>query len=134
MAARDYYRHREQRLAEHKAWREANRDIVAALRDAYRAKNRELIAALKRNYKARKRAAAGTHTGADITAILTAQNGRCAMCRVRLRGGYHVDHVTPLIKGGSNGRANLQLLCPPCNLSKKDKDPLAFARERGLLL
>ena len=130
-ALADYYRHKEKRLTAARSWRQANPDIVRDLAAAYRVKNPELIAALKRNYKARKKAAPGTHTGDDVKALYASQNGYCAnsCCSLDLGGGYHVDHIQPLSKGGSNYPENLQLLCPSCNLSKKDKDPAVFVAE-----
>jgi len=46
--------------------------------------------------------------------------GRCGACRCAMRD-YHVDHVIPISRGGSDNPENLQLLCPPCNLSKGSK-------------
>lgn len=99
----------------------ANKESVAATVKTYRERNPILISALKRNYKARKRGASGTHTAEDIQAILTKQDWTCIYCPAALIEGYHVDHVTPLSRGGSNWPVNLQCLCGPCNLRKKDK-------------
>ena len=33
----------------------------------------------------------------------------------------HVDHITPLARGGADAFDNLQLLCAPCNLTKGAK-------------
>jgi 5-methylcytosine-specific restriction endonuclease McrA len=85
--------------------------------------------------RALKRNAPGTHTAADLIAILKAQNHRCAYCRSDLRKAKrHVDHIQPLARGGSNDRANLQYLCAPCNLAKGARDPVEFAQELGRLL
>ncbi len=132
--AADYARHKVERLASMKRWRVANLDKVresharkvAAFPDKYRA--------YRRNYKVRKRNAPGSHTGDDIVALLKAQSGKCAYCRVKLGRKYHVDHILALSKGGSNDRVNLQILCAPCNQSKSAKDPIVFAQSLGMLL
>lgn len=69
-----------------------------------------------------------------IARIGTAQRWRCTVCGVNVRRKYHVDHVVPLARGGEHVPSNLQLLCPPCNLAKNAKDPIAFMQERGFLL
>lgn len=39
-----------------------------------------------------------------------------------LRGSiYHIDHIKPISKGGTNEKTNLQLTCEPCNLAKGGK-------------
>lgn len=129
-----YRRNREKSLASGKRYRAANAASVSAQKAEYRAANPELHAALKRSYKARKRGAGGSHSGQDIKTLFILQKGRCAHCRASIQNGYHVDHMKPLSKGGSNDRLNLQLLCKRCNLSKSDKDPLVFANESGRLL
>lgn len=90
------------------------------------------IAASKR--RALLAAAEGAYTRADIAAIFKAQRGRCAYCSKKLRADYDIDHITPLSKGGTNYPSNLQLTCPFCNGSKKDKDPLVYAQLLGRLL
>jgi len=51
-------------------------------------------------------------------ALFLAAGGRCAICGVLLKRGWHGDHVTPVRRGGATDPANGQALCPPCNLAK----------------
>lgn len=44
----------------------------------------------------------------------------CAMCG-HTGNDLQLDHVAPVAKGGTNDLGNLQLLCPPCNLTKSDR-------------
>lgn len=119
-----YVEQRAERVAYSKAWAEANPDRFA-----------EHMRLHARKRRAQKHNSGGTHTAADLAEILKAQGHRCAYCRADLRKTKrHVDHITPLATGGSNGRANLQYLCRPCNQSKSARDPIAFAQSIGLLL
>jgi len=90
--------------------------------------------AIKAQRRARLLNAEGSHTAKDITWLLEKQNHRCVYCPADLREGYHVDHIQPLSKGGSNYKDNLQILCPTCNKRKHAKDPIEFAQSIGLLL
>jgi 5-methylcytosine-specific restriction endonuclease McrA len=108
-------------------------DMIAALAARKKA-DPELNAACCRNRQARKKAAGGRHTSEDVRQIYKAQRGKCAYCQVSVAKKFHVDHIHPLAKGGSNDRRNLQILCAPCNQSKNASDPIAYARSLGLLL
>lgn len=48
------------------------------------------------------------------------QDARCAYCGAALRDGYHIDHKTPVSRGGGNEVENLQLTCPRCNMRKSN--------------
>jgi 5-methylcytosine-specific restriction endonuclease McrA len=100
----------------------------------WREANPEKRNAIERNRRARKRAAEGSHTASDIAAIRKMQKDKCAICRAKLFGAGDVDHIQPLLRGGSNKRSNLQLLCGPCNGSKGPKDPIEFMQSLGRLL
>lgn len=83
--------------------------------------------------RARKRRTDGGTISLDIVGILwKLQRGMCAYdfwCRNDLAEvGFHLDHVMPLALGGRHEDANLQLLCPSCNLSKGPKHPDEFVR------
>ncbi len=62
------------------------------------------------------------------------QKKKCANCKKSLKGKWHLDHITPIARGGTNWTWNLQILCPHCNCSKNAKDPFIWARENGRLL
>lgn len=132
-----------------KRYREKNRELFRESSARYRAANREKTNAAvarwgeanperRREYDRRRRArekgAPGDHTAEDIQRLYEQQQGKCVNCRKSLRKGFHVDHIEPLSRGGSNSPENLQLLCAWCNKSKGAKDPFQWAQENGRLL
>lgn len=107
----NYKQHKAERLELNRAWRKANPEQSAKI--AYIAKHRR---------RARKANAIGSHTTADIERIYLAQNGCCAYCDMPLPADkYHLDHIIPLSRGGSDNADNLTISCSRCNLSKGDK-------------
>jgi 5-methylcytosine-specific restriction endonuclease McrA len=116
-------------IARVRAWVAANPDKVKR----WRKQNMQSILARNRNRMSRKRLAPGTHTAEDIARLYKRQRGKCETCKRRLHNKYHVDHMTPLVRGGGNGPDNLQLLCPLCNLRKHTKDSYEWAAENGRL-
>lgn len=132
---RQWYRDNRQRAYEtHRAYVEANREIVTEKRRLYEACHLQDKARRQRERRARKRNAEGKHTSADVDNQYKRQNGKCYWgvranpeCAISLKNGYHVDHVVPLALGGSNGPENLVLACPSCNQRKGSKHPVDFA-------
>jgi 5-methylcytosine-specific restriction endonuclease McrA len=54
----------------------------------------------------------------DIGRMMCEQDARCAYCKQLLSGQYHIDHKTPVSRGGTNDLENLHLTCPRCNMIK----------------
>ncbi len=58
-----------------------------------------------------------------VVLFLQAQ-GKCLECGDPLETGWHADHQLPWSKGGQTQIRNGQALCPTCNLTKSDKEPI----------
>lgn len=114
--------HREQERARVRLWREKHPERARASKRA---------AVLRR--LARKRGAQGNHTAKDVQLQYEAQKGKCYYCKATVGDTYHVDHVIPLSRGGSNGPENIVIACQVCNQSKGGKLPHEWP-EGGRLL
>jgi 5-methylcytosine-specific restriction endonuclease McrA len=83
----------------------------------------------------RTREKRGSFTQGEIITLYVKQYGKCANCFAAISSNtWHKDHSVPLSMGGTNTIENMQLLCRPCNRSKYNKMPLAFANDQGRLL
>ena len=67
----------------------------------------------------------GAFTADELSERFEAQEGRCYYCGRLLYASFdrdiHVDHKTPLARGGSNEISNIALACSACNFSKGAK-------------
>ena len=78
--------------------------------------------------------------------ILTRDKWICYLCgtdlskwplKVRgkngMGGNIHIDHVLPVVSGGTHEDGNLAVTCKPCNLAKGDRTPEDYrADDRAL--
>jgi 5-methylcytosine-specific restriction endonuclease McrA len=159
-----YSENREEILAKAKASRSGKEAELAAWQRAYRKANPELMCkrdreryqkhrekALKQKSewgktpegrikqkaknqtrRARKNSVVSTLTASDLKEIRDKAKGRCFYCREKRP--LALDHIIPICKGGPHSRDNVVMACRSCNSSKGPKDPMKFAKERGLLL
>lgn len=56
-------------------------------------------------------------TKQDIDELYEEQGGKCYYCGVNIPP-YHIEHKTPLSRGGTDTKENLCLSCGPCNWAK----------------
>lgn len=116
---------KERRAEESRRYRSMNRDRMNELTRKWFKANRDAANAYARNRRALVANSTGSHTKDEVSALLVKQEGRCVYCRAELTK-YHADHIMPISLGGSNDIGNIQLLCPFCNMSKRNKHPDVF--------
>ena len=132
----------EDKAAYDREYRVKNRGKIKERRRAYRLKNAEVLASKKKEwqttdayreyqrvYQSKRRSTVrlrGEFTKTDIKDLYATQGGRCYYCSVDVEGGYHIEHMTPLSRGGRNDVSNICLACAPCNMRKHTKTAEEF--------
>jgi 5-methylcytosine-specific restriction endonuclease McrA len=94
-----------------KRWRENNREAV-------RAKNRARATKVLVGASPRQ-----------VQDWVRAEPKLCLWCGEDCSSGWHVDHVTPLSKGGRHALSNLAISCRGCNLKKHKMLPTLWLVE-----
>ena len=120
---RESERHRKYRLANPEKGREYSRKRRARNPEQARASCRKWSAArpvwVRAWYSLRSKAKGEPHAAAEeLHALWERQEGRCAFAGVPLGKDAHLDHVTPISKGGTHTIENLQWVLPELNRAK----------------
>jgi ATP adenylyltransferase len=64
--------------------------------------------------------------------VLKESGGKCSLCGATSKDAVlQVEHIVPRTRGGTNNRANLQVLCHRCNGGKGNKDDTDFRSWRS---
>lgn len=121
-----YLKNKARRLKTLHEQRKANPTYYRRLAKLWRDKNPERIKARTQRRRALEIGAEGFFTAQDVQNLRVAQKGLCALCAKPLLKVFHVDHIVPLSRGGTNDPNNIQLTHPRCNLSKGAKLPHEF--------
>jgi hypothetical protein len=132
-------KNRDARIAYSAEWRKNNWDLAHAYNIAnreqraisgkkWREEHPELLRLYQANRRTRKTNAGGKATLQDVIEIFEQQSGLCTGCDVSISKYYEIDHIMPVLLGGSSDPWNLQLLCRRCNRLKSDKHPDEWAR------
>jgi 5-methylcytosine-specific restriction endonuclease McrA len=130
-----HHANKEERIKKHREWKNNRDKEEKRLYDrTYSASHPEVAARSRQkrkgiyggnpyreNRRAQKLNSGGTFKPKDIIDKYKAQHGKCFYCGIKLNKKYHIDHVVPLSRGGSNFIDNIVLACPSCNCSKGNK-------------
>lgn len=101
-------------------------------RYAHSARGREVGRVKEQRRRAYKRATHGTYTLQEIEQQRRRQHNTCYYCKCKLKK-YHIEHVVPLSRHGTNDISNLVLSCPTCNLKKGARLPSEWPQGGRLL-
>ena len=82
-----------------------------------------------------------TYTEEELRRIFASTNGRCHIThkalsfrnygKLKVSGGWEVDHSRPLARGGTNHFNNLRPICIRVNRQKQDRPARALRAEYG---
>ena len=113
------------------AYRAANQDRLRQAGKEHRKTNPASHTQAEAKRRAAKRAAAVDDLAAVKRVYARAAAADvipCEYCgRATVAGGRHIDHPTPLARGGPHAAENLSIACVPCNLRKGTRTATEFA-------
>lgn len=110
---------------------ERERDYNREYLRQYRPANGHRFRAYQANYRAGIELTPGKVTPRDVAALLERQEGKCLYCNRLFGSKYHIEHMTPLSRGGTNDPENIVLSCGPCNLAKGTMTAQEFTARRS---
>lgn len=119
---REYRKHRQRIVERARQWRRDHPGASWRIVKAWRVKNPERYAHGHAAVQARRRDRSGAARlkPREIREMLDAQWWICAYCPASLREvPYHLEHRTPLSRGGRTVRENLCMACASCNRRKQ---------------
>lgn len=126
-ARRERRRWTSEDAAKYRAWRESNPQKAREKYSRWSKANPEKVREKSRVRRARLKVGVGQRIGEpQLEALYEKQGGLCAYCSRSLDNGRHLDHRTPIARGGHHELANLSWSCPPCNLRKSTKTAEEF--------
>ncbi len=108
-----------------KKWRDKNPNYHRDYIKKWNKRNKGKVRFYEKQREYRERNAEGSFTLKEWEIKKKFFKFKCAICKISeekllntTREGLTIDHIIPLIKGGTNYIVNIQPLCRKCNLKK----------------
>lgn len=121
-------------LSRHKIYRSLNSQKINIYMVNYRKTEKGNSIQQNSDHKRRTKTKEGDITSEQLL-HLKKSTKLCYWCNESLKNKkVHIDHYTPLSKGGEHTLSNIVISCSNCNQKKSYKDPLLFAQSLGKLL
>jgi hypothetical protein len=137
--AQEWHRNNPEQVKVHnrkatRMWRKNHPDKARESTKKWAEKNPDLFSTYIHKRRARKEGNGGAYTSEEIRALFVSQEYTCYYCNKPFFNGkldikFHIDHKTPLSRGGTSDISNIALACPKCNLSKNTKTDIEFIDE-----
>lgn len=116
-----------------KVWASKNQTKMRRARKDYWLKNKDKWRIYHQNRRALLRSAEGSLSSNLFDRLMRLQDCSCVYCGCNLmQADIHLDHKTPLSRGGKNCDENMQLTCSVCNLKKHTKTHKEYLANIGL--
>lgn len=131
-----YWKHRERECKKNsqraKLRYENNSDEIKASVSKWRKENKDKVNEIEQRRRARKQNKLGKVPKNIVSILWKEQNGLCFYKGEDLSiTGVHLDHKTPLVRGGFHDKNNLCLACPSCNLHKNAQTAKEFLKSQN---
>ncbi len=97
-------------------WRQINKDRVLELNRAYAQRNREKVRKFGQVRYANRKGNGGSFTKDEWNELCAIFGNVCVCCG--RAGRLTIDHIIPIVAGGTSNIENLQPLCKTCNCRK----------------
>lgn len=109
------------------------RDRIRQRVENYRKNHPEKVKAWNANRRTRLMNV-GIITDEMVFEVYARDSGKCAYCGDVTGHVWHLEHIIPLSRGGTNAIDNLCVSCSPCNLSKGARTPSEWDGKHEYLL
>lgn len=125
---REYYAENKERILNNShEYYKNNKEQILLYKKQYRQTEQGKLAAKngRNNRRAREKSACdNTVTSSALKEIADKQGNKCYFCSIDIdvkSSSSHVEHLTPLSKGGLHSVSNVVWSCASCNLKKNNK-------------